>query len=237
MTPTAATAKRLAGMKLRDYHRHPSLHLLLDAGLHPTLRPTPDEMETTSSCPELQRKLLIMSLQTRLRSCHTISSFVAPSKHVVETEKEAPSNSSQNGDGDEQDTSKPTPLARGSTLPSILPSRHVTFADIDIAPARSASARDIATAPARRLRWGRDAPVRTSRPPALVELEHPGSRKQALRPAPLRQRSFMQHTYTSRRDLELMLAFKKEELTRRGGSSGVREVGSIDLLCTKRASI
>jgi hypothetical protein len=126
--------------------------------------------------------------------------------------------------GDEESTSQPTFLSTIRRHLSTLSSDYVAFGDFD-APSRSASAPDFASAPARRQRCF--APVRTSRPPALVELERPGSRKLALRkdekaklePA-RRQRSFMQHTYTSKRDLQLMLTFKKEQLSRRGLAPG-----------------
>ena len=84
----------------------------------------------------------------------------------------------------------------------------------------------MATAPARRQRGF--APVRASRPPAFVDLwSAAGSRKLALRKdekarleAVRRQSSFMQHTYTSKRDLQLMLTFKKEQLERREKLTG-----------------
>jgi hypothetical protein len=214
------------------------------------MMPTAEEMEKNSTSPELQQRMMDMSLRARLFSAHSISSFV---RHVptpttnFDMPEEASSESSKREGGDEQKTSKPTsppPLARGSTLPSILPSSiRATFADLE-AFARTASAPDIEAAPARRQRCY--APVRTCRPPALVELERPGSKQTLVKgghagvemarghslklPAPLRQSSFMQHTNTSKRDLELMLALKKEQLSRRGGSSGVRDVGSVRLV-------
>ena len=102
---------------------------------------------------------------------------------------------------------------------STLPSSH----DFE---ARPASVPELATAPARRQRGF--APVRASRPPAFVDLwSAAGSRKLALRKdekarleAARRQSSFMQHTYTSKRDLQLMLTFKKEQLERREKLTG-----------------
>ena len=245
---------RMVGMKLCDYeascHGHRSRQFVRYSGLHTSMMPTAEEMKTTSSSPELQQRMMVMSLRARLFSAHSISSFVrhvpTPTTHF-DIPEEASSNSAQNKGGDEQKTSTPMSpplLARCSTLPSILPSSiHATFDDLK-AFARTASAPDVNKAPARRHRCF--APVRTCRPPALVELERPGSKQTLVKEghagvemarghslqllAPLRPSSFMEHTYTSKRDLELMLALKKERLARRGGSSGVREVGSVRLV-------
>ena len=227
MAPTTDT--RLAGTTLRA-HSGRWRQDVSNSGLRPT---TPEDMDT---CPEVQRRMMMMALNSRASCTHKISSFVhmpPPSPHGVDT----PAPSNEGGDeqppskptflsaihSDEQSTSKPTFLSTIRHL-STLPSDHVAFFDVE-APSRSASAPDFATAPARRQRCF--APVRTSRPPALVELERPGSRKLALRKdekarleTARRQSSFMQHTYTSKRDLQLMLTFKKEQLSRRGLAPG-----------------
>jgi hypothetical protein len=109
-----------------------------------------------------------------------------------------------------QPTSKPPPLTSQSTF-------------------RPLARPDMAIAPARRQRFF--ANDRTSRPAVFVEFDRPD--KQALikeghageetaKGHP--QSNFMQHTYTSERQLAIMHTFKKEQLLRR--SSGALAASS-----------
>jgi len=207
---------RFIGMQLRDDYR--SRQSVLYAKLHPTVA-APEEMERTFSSSQEQRRMLMLSiLKKRLFSAHSMRTCPRELAHLIlgGQAHEGLTTASPHFDiyvVEEEESSNWQETSTG-TFPGL---------------ARS----DIATAPARRQRCF--APVRTSRSPAPVELERPGGRKLALRKekksgvetarghsllVPLRQNSFMQHTSTSKRHLGLLVAFNKEQLSRRGVAPG-----------------
>ncbi|KAJ1494678.1 hypothetical protein T484DRAFT_1741365 [Baffinella frigidus] len=178
-------------MDLRDYHGHRSRQSVLFS-LHPTMRPTPEEMEPTlSSCPQLERSMLLLSLKLRLWSSHSVSSFLG-----------APIDSSSCPGVDNVDDV--VNVLRDNTEKEALWARRRSGQQTSKTKFPPLQRPDIATSPARPQRSL--SPARTSQPPALAEFERPGGIND------------MKH---------IMLTLKKEELAKRGGTSGVRAVGSV----------